>query len=98
MGNRPTYLGEAGNESSEGLPGLLSYCVEVCLHSVPLVSTSEVCHEPCTELFRGVDGAWGLVHEPSPGWSRQGYMEIGWHYDGASTCCRNGSDINLQEF
>jgi hypothetical protein len=72
--------------------------MEVRLHTVPLVSASEVCHEPCAELFLGVDGPWGLVHEPSLGWPRQGYMKVGCHYDGASTCCRNGGDINLQEF
>jgi hypothetical protein len=57
------YLSEARNEHSEGLPGSLSHCVEVCLHSVPLVSPGEVCHEQRTELFPGVDGSWGLVHE-----------------------------------
>jgi hypothetical protein len=98
MGDCPTYLGEAGNERSEGLPGLLPHCMEMCLHSVPLVSTGEVCHEPRIELFPGADGSSGLVHEPSPGWSRQGHMEVGCQYDGVSTRCRNGGDINLQEF
>jgi hypothetical protein len=97
-GDCPTYLGEAGNERSEGLPGLLPHCMEVCLYSVPLVSAGEVRHEPRTELFLGADGSWGLVHEPSPGWSRQGHMEVGCQYGGVSTCCRNGGDINLQEF
>jgi hypothetical protein len=32
------------------------------------------------------------------GWPRQGYMEVSCHYGGASTCSRNGGDINLQEF
>jgi hypothetical protein len=69
-GDCPTYLGEAGNERSEGLLRLLPYSVEVCLHSVPLVSASEVRHKPRTELFPGADGPWGLIHEPSLGWSR----------------------------
>jgi hypothetical protein len=57
-GDCPTYLGEAGNEHPEGLPGFLPYCMEVRLHTVSLVSASEVCHEPCAELFPGVDGPW----------------------------------------
>jgi hypothetical protein len=70
----------------------------VCLHSVPLVSASEVRHKPRTELFPGADGPWGLIHEPSLGWSRQGHMEVGCQYGGVSTRCRNGGDINLEEF
>jgi hypothetical protein len=63
-----------------------------------LVSAGEVRLEPRAELFPGVYGPWGLVHEPSPGWPRQGYMEVSRHYGGASTRYRNGGDINLQEF
>ena len=50
-----SHLGEAGDELSEGFPGLLPYCMEVGLHTVLLVSTGEVRHEPRTELFPGVD-------------------------------------------
>jgi hypothetical protein len=74
---RPTYLGEAGNERPESLSGFLPYCMEVCLHTMLLASASEVRHEPRAELFPGVDGSWGLVHEPSPGWPIQGEREIG---------------------
>jgi hypothetical protein len=97
-GDCPTYLGEAGNERPESLPGFLPYCMEVCLHTMLLASAGKVRHKPHTELFSGVDGSWGLVHEPSPGWSRQGYMEVGRHHGGVSSCRRNGGDINLQEF
>jgi hypothetical protein len=92
---RTSQLGEAGDELLEGLPGLLPHRMEVGLHTVLLVSAGEVRHEPRTELFLGVDGSWGLVHEPSPSWSRQGYMEVGCQYGGVSTCYCNGSDINL---
>jgi hypothetical protein len=37
------------------LPGLLPYRMEVGLHTVLLVSTSEVHNEPRAELFPGVD-------------------------------------------
>jgi hypothetical protein len=50
-----SHLGEAGDERPESLPGLLPYYVEVGLHTVLLVSACEVCNEPRTELFLGVD-------------------------------------------
>jgi hypothetical protein len=50
-----SYLGEAGDELPEGFPGLLPHCMEVGLHTVLLVSTGEVHHEPCTEFFPRVD-------------------------------------------
>jgi hypothetical protein len=75
--------------------GLLSHCVEVGLHAMLLVSAGEVRYEPRVELFPGVDRSWGKVHEPSLGWPIQGYMEVCCHYDGVSTCCRNGGDVNL---
>jgi hypothetical protein len=53
------YLGEARNERSEGLPGFLPHCMEVCLHTMLLVSAGEVRHELCAELFPGADGPWG---------------------------------------
>jgi hypothetical protein len=84
-GDCPTYLGEAGNECPESLPGSLPHCMEVCLHTMLLVSAGEVRHEPCAELSPGVYGPWGLVHEPSSGWPRQGYMEVSCHYGGAPT-------------
>jgi hypothetical protein len=50
-----SHLGEAGDERPESLPGLLPHRMEVGLHTVLLVSTGEVCNEPCAELFPGVD-------------------------------------------
>jgi hypothetical protein len=50
-----SYLGEAGDELPEGLPWLLPHSMEVGLHTVLLISTGEVRHEPRTELFPGVD-------------------------------------------
>jgi hypothetical protein len=38
----PSYLGEAGDESPESLPGFLPYCMEMTLHTMLLISTSEV--------------------------------------------------------
>jgi hypothetical protein len=92
------YLSEAGDESLESFPGFLPHCMEVSLHAVLLISTGEVRCEPRTELFPGVDRSCGEVHEPGPGWPRQGYMEICCHYSSVSTCCRNGGDVYLQEF
>jgi hypothetical protein len=63
----PSYLGKAGDKSPESLPGFLPYCMEMSLHTMLLISTSEVSCEPCTELFPGVDRPRGEVHEPGPG-------------------------------
>jgi hypothetical protein len=52
---RTSYLSEAGDELPEGFPGFLPHCMEVGLHTVLLVSTGEVRHEPRIELFPGVD-------------------------------------------
>jgi hypothetical protein len=94
----PAYLGEASDESPESLPGFLSYGMETSLHTMLLISTGEVRCEPCIELFPGVDGPWGQIHEPGLGRPGQGYMEITCHRSGVSTRCRNGGDINLQKF
>jgi hypothetical protein len=50
-----SHLGEARDELPEGLPGLLPHRMEVGLHTVLLVSTSEVCNKPRAELLLGVD-------------------------------------------
>jgi hypothetical protein len=94
----PAYLGEAGDEIPESLPGFLSYGMEMSLHTVLLISTGKVRREPCIELFPGIDGSWGEIHEPGPGWPDQGYMEVAFHHISVSTGCRNGGDINLQKF
>jgi hypothetical protein len=94
----PSYLGEAGNESPEGLPKFLPYDMEMSLHAMLLISTSKVRCESCTKLFPGVDGPRGEIHEPGPDWPGQGYMEVTRYYGSVSTGCRNGSDVDLQEF
>jgi hypothetical protein len=50
-----SHLGEAGDELSEGLPGLLPHRMEVGLHTVLLVSAGEVRNESRAELLPGVD-------------------------------------------
>jgi hypothetical protein len=94
----PSYLGEMGDKSSESLSGFLSHCMEMSLHATLLISNGEVCCEPCTKLFLGVDRPRGKVYEPGLGWPGQGYMEVACHYGSVSTSCRNGGDIDLQEF
>jgi hypothetical protein len=94
----PSYLGEAGDESPEGLPRFLPYGMEMSLHVMLLISTGKVRYEPCTELFPGVDGPRGEIHEPGPGRPGQGYMEVTCHYGSVSNGCRNSGDINLQKF
>jgi hypothetical protein len=93
----PSYLGEASDENPEGLPGFLPYGMEMSLHAMMLISTSKVRCVPCTELFPGVDGPRGEIHEPGPGRPGQGYMEVTRHYNSVSTGCRNGGDVDLQE-
>jgi hypothetical protein len=40
----------------------------------------------------------GEIHEPGSGRPGQGYMEVACHYGCVSTSCRNGGDVELQEF
>jgi hypothetical protein len=94
----PSYLGEIGDESPVSLPGFLPYFMEMSLHTMLLVSTGEVRSEPCIELFPGVDRPRGEVHELGPGRPGQGYMEVARHHSSVSTSCRNGGDIDMQEF
>ena len=94
----PPYLGETGDESPESLPGFLPHCMEMSLQAMLLISTGKVRCEPCTELFPGVDRPRGKVHEPGLGRPSQGYMEVACHHSSVSTICRNGGDVDLQEF
>jgi hypothetical protein len=50
-----SHLGEAKDELSESLLGLLPHRMEVGLHTVLLVSTGKVRNEPRAELLPGVD-------------------------------------------
>jgi hypothetical protein len=56
-----------------------SCLMEMSLHTVLLISTSKVRCEPCTELFPGIDGSRGQVHESGLARPSLGYMEIGRH-------------------
>jgi hypothetical protein len=77
---------------------LLPHSMEVGLHTMLLVRTGEVCRELCAELTLGLHGPWSEVHEPSPGWPGQGYLEVTCH-DGFVTSSRhNGGDVDVQEF
>src|SRR6185312_11528619 len=96
--NGTPYLGEARDESPKHFPGFLPHGMKVCLHTMLLVSAGEVRCEPCTELFPGLDRPRCEIHEPGPGWPRQGYMKIACH-DGAVTTSRcDGGNVHLQEF
>jgi len=77
--NGTPYLGEARDEGPEHLSEFLPHSVEVGLHTMLLVRTSEVRTEPRTELLPGLDRPRSKVHEPSPGWPRQGYMKVARH-------------------
>jgi hypothetical protein len=72
--------------------------MEMSLHAMLLIGTGKVRCEPCTELFLGVYQPRGEIHEPGPGWPGQGYMKVACHHSSVSTSCRNGGDIDLQEF
>jgi hypothetical protein len=85
----PPYLGEAGDESPKSLPGFLPHCMEMSLHAMLLISTSEVRYETCTKLFLGVDRPRGEVHEPGLGRPGQGYMKVACHHSSVSTSYRN---------
>src|SRR6185437_16147188 len=85
--NGTPYLGEARDEGPERFSGFLPHGVKVCLHTMLLVRTGEVRCEPRTELFPGLDRPRCEVHEPGPGWPRQGYMKVACH-DGTVTTSR----------
>jgi hypothetical protein len=97
MWNGSTYLGEAGDEGPECFPGLLPHSMELGLHAMLLVRAGEVCRELCAELTPGLDGPWGEVHEPCPGWPGQGYMEVTCHHGVVTPCRCDGGDVDLQE-
>jgi hypothetical protein len=97
-GYSPSYLSEAGDESPESFPGFLPHYMEVSLHAMMLISAGKVRCEPQAELFLGVYRSWGEVHEPGPGWPRQGNMEVCCHYGNVSTCCCYSGDVYLQKF
>jgi hypothetical protein len=63
-----------------------------------LIRTGKVRCEPCTELFPGVYRPQGEIHELGPGWPGQGYMKVACNHSSVSTSCRNGGDVDLQEF
>jgi hypothetical protein len=92
------YLGEAGDEGPEGLPGLLPHSVEVGLHAMLLIRAGKVRRELRAELSPGLDGSWGEVHEPRPGSPGQGYMDVTCHYGIVTPSRRDGGDADLQEF
>jgi hypothetical protein len=92
------YLGEAGDEGSEGFSGLLPHCMEVGLHTVLLIRTGKVCHKLCAQLAPGLDGSRSKVHELGPGWPGQGYMKVTCHDGVVTSSCRDGGDVDLQEF
>jgi hypothetical protein len=99
MRNSSTYLCEAGDEGPEGFSGLLSYGVQVGLHTVLLVRTGKkFCRELCAKLTPGLDGSWSEVHEPGPGWPDQGYMKVTCHDGVVTPSRRDGGDVDLQEF
>ena len=80
------------------LSGFLPHSVELSLHTMLLVRTSEVHGEPRTELLPGLNRPRSEVHEPSPGWPSQGYMKVARHDSVVATSCCDGGDVHLQEF
>jgi hypothetical protein len=96
--NSPTYLGEAGEKGLEGLSGLMPHGVKVGLHTVLLVCTGKICRELCSELTLGLNGSRSEAHEPGPGWPGQGYMKVTCHDGVITPICRDGGDVDLQEF
>src|SRR6185295_16216402 len=96
--NGTPYLGEARDECPERLSGFLPHGVEVSLHTMLLVCTGEVRCEPRTELLPGLNRPRSEVHEPSPGWPRQGYMKVARHDGVVTTSYCDGGNVHLQEF
>jgi len=96
--NGTPYLGEARDEGPEHLSEFLPHSVEVGLHTMLLVRTSEVRREPRTELFPGLNRPRSKVHEPSSDWPGQGYMKVARHDGVVTSSCCDGGNVPLQEF
>ena len=86
-------LGETRDECLERLSRFLPHGMDVSLHTMLLVRTGEVRSEPRTELLPGLNRPRSEVHEPSPGWPSQGYMEVARHDSVVATSCCDGGDV-----
>jgi hypothetical protein len=62
-----------------------------------LVRAGEVRSELRAELTPGLDGSWGKIHEPGPGWPGQGYMKVTCHDGFVTSGRRDSGDVDLQE-
>ena len=76
---------------------MLPHGMEVGLHAMQLVRTGKVRRELRAELLSGLDRPGREVHEPSPGWPDQGYVEVAGHNGLVAASHCDGSDVNLQE-
>jgi len=70
----------------------------VSLHTMLLISTGKVRRKSGAEPLLGLNRPRSEVHEPSPGWPRQGYMEVARHDGVVTTSCCDGGNVHLQEF
>jgi hypothetical protein len=71
--------------------------VEVRLVAESRVSTLKVGRELMAQLFLGVQGPWGQVHEPRPSQASQGHREVVGHNGFIPSCSKDGGGIDLQE-
>jgi hypothetical protein len=72
-------LGEPLDEGAQRLPRTLLDIVEVGLVAWPGVTALKVGRELAAQLWLGVEGSLGQVHEPGPGRPGQGNGEVVGH-------------------
>jgi hypothetical protein len=90
-------LGEPLDELAQRLPRTLLDSVEVGLVAWPGVSALEVGRELAAQLWPGVEGSLGQVHEPGPGRPGQGNGEVVGHNGLIPSCRKDRGGVNLQE-
>jgi hypothetical protein len=69
--------------------------MEVGLIAESGVGTPEVGCELMVQLFLGVSGAWGQVHEPQQSYADQGYREVVGHDGLIPSYSEDGDRVGL---
>jgi hypothetical protein len=88
-------LRELLDEGAQGFPWALLDGVEIGLVTRLSISTLEVGRELAAQLWPGVEGPLGEIHEPGPGHPCQGYGEVVGHDSLIPTCREDGGWVDL---
>jgi hypothetical protein len=90
-------LREPLDEGTQGFPRALLDGVEIGQVTRPSISALEVGRELAAQLWPGVEGSLGKIHESGPGRPHQGYREVVGHDSLILACREDGGEVDLQE-